>query len=136
MANMMKKTFQEVSAALMDLHRDLLMLEARHLEGETGRKLTPYELLHASLHDPNLAWLRQISALIVSIDTTIDEIPNLSAKEANQIANEVLSLLEKPDGLDENDFWGKYTHYLAHHPDIVMKHSRVKTLVSEMRPKM
>lgn len=132
----LKAKFKALSAALMDLHRDLLMMEAKKLEGETERKITPYEILHASLHDPNMAWLRQMSALIVSIDTTIDETETLSAKEANQIANEVSTLLEKPAGLISTDFWTKYSAYLAQHPDIIMKHSRVKNLVEDLRPKM
>ena len=67
----LKKQFQELSTALQSLHRDLLMMEAKTLEGESGRKLSPYDLLHASLHDPNLAWLRQISSLIVNSATPI-----------------------------------------------------------------
>lgn len=136
MSNPIKKRFQELSQALMDLHRDLLMMEAKTLESESGRRLSPYDLLHASLHDPNLAWLRQISALIVTIDTTIDETTNLSAQEANRIANEVLTLLEKPAGANETAFWSKYSGYLAHNADIIMKHSRVKTLVEALKPSM
>lgn len=136
MSETLKKTFQDVSAALRDLHKDLLMLEAKHLETEMGRKITPYELLHASMHDPNLAWLRQISALIVTIDTTIDETTNLSGTEANQIASSVMVLLEKPPGLISTDFWSKYSAYLAHNPDIIMKHSKVKTLIENLKPKM
>lgn len=136
MSQQLKKTFQDLSAALMDLHRDLLMKEAHRLESESGRKMTPYELLHASLHDARLAWLRQISALIVTIDTTIDEATNLSAKEANQIANEVWMLLEKPTGSASLDFWTKYTQYLSHDAEIIMKHSRVKSTLDNLRPKM
>lgn len=132
----LKRKFQELSTALQSLHRDLLMKEAKHLEGESGRKLTPYELLHASLNDPNLAWLRQLSTLIVNIDTTVDEAQNLSSSEAAQISDSVLTLLEKPAGLIETDFWRHYSDYLSHDVDIIMKHSQVKALVAELRPKM
>ena len=132
----LKMQFQELSTALQSLHRDLLMMEAKLLEGETGRKLTPYELLHASLNDPNLAWLRQISSLIVTIDTTIDEATNLGATEAVQIANAVLTLFEKPPALIDTDFWTKYAKYLNSNPDVIMKHAQVKSLVGNLRPKM
>jgi hypothetical protein len=131
----LKRRFQELSQALQELHKDLLMLEAKNLEVETGRKITPYELLHASLHDPNMMWLRQMSALIVMIDTTIDEATNLSGQESNQIADEVITLLEKPKGLIATDFWTKYSQYLAVNPDIILKHSNVKTLAGNLRPK-
>lgn len=136
MAAELKKTFQDLATALKDLHKDLLMLEAKKLESESGRKINPYELLHASLYDPNLAWLRQMSALLVTLDTTIDEVPQLTATEANQISAAVLALLEKPAGLIETDFWKHYSAYLADNPDIIMRHSKVKELVADLRPKM
>lgn len=129
----LKKRLEQLSTSIQSLHRDLLMLEARKLEAQTGHKMTPYELLHASLNDPNLAWLRQMSALIVSIDETTDDAPNLSAQDANKIANEVLALIEPPAGAT-NDFWTKYTAYLADSPEITMKHSTVKRQISELRP--
>ena len=134
-SNPLKKTLQELSAALRDLHRDLLLLEAKVMEEALGRKLSPYDLLNASLRDPKLNWLRQISILIVSIDTTIDEATNLSGKEANQIASEVLALLERPPGDTESEFWSKYSSYLSN-AEIIMKHSRVKTLLGLLRPRM
>jgi hypothetical protein len=90
MSSDLKKKFNDLSKSLMELHRALLMLEAKKLEQAAGKKLTPYELLGASLQDPALAWLRVISQLIVSIDTIIDETPVLSNQDANRVANEVL----------------------------------------------
>ena len=136
MSAQLKKNFQELSTALMDLHKTLLMLEAKQMETESGRKITPYELLHASLHDPKLAWLRAISQLIVTIDTIVDETPNLSGKEASQVASEVLTLLEKPQPGATQEFWLQYSKYLSHNPDIIMKHSHVKTLLGGISPKM
>lgn len=136
MSSELLNQFKELSAALRDLHRELLMLEARTLESESGRSLTPYELLHASLHDANLNWLRLISALIVNIDTTMDEIPNLTGKEANQIASEVLNLFEKPTAPAVTEFWAKYSKYLGSNAEIIMRHARVKTAVANLRPRM
>lgn len=132
----LKKTFLDLAKALKDLHKDLLMLEAKTLESESGRKINPYELLHASLYDPNLAWLRQMSSLLVTIDTTIDEVAILTGSEANQTAAAVIALLEKPAGLIETDFWKHYSTHLANNPDIIMRHARVKELVAGLRPKM
>ncbi|NJL25840.1 MAG: hypothetical protein HC902_12155 [Calothrix sp. SM1_5_4] len=131
----LKSQFQSLSLALQDLHRSLLMLEAKQLELDTGRKITPYELLHASLHDPNMAWLRQMSSLIVSIDTIVDETTNLSGAESHRVASQVLTLLEKPAGSADDGFWRRYSSYLSENPEIIMKHSKVKDLVSSMRPK-
>lgn len=132
----LKQKFKELSASLIELHRQLLMLEAKKLATESGRTMTPYELLHASLHDPQLAWLRFMSELIVNIDTIIDETPNLSSKEASQVADEVSNLLEKPQTSNNKDFWTGYSKYLSENPDIIMKHSQVKGLLTNLRPKM
>jgi hypothetical protein len=136
MSGDLKQKFKELSAALIELHRQLLMLEAKKLASESGRPMTPYELLHASLNDPKLAWLRFMSELIVNIDTIVDETPNLSSKEASQVADEVSNLLEKPQTTDNRDFWTGYSKYLSENPDIIMKHSQVKALLTNLRPKM
>lgn len=132
----LKSIFNELSNSLKDLHRDLLMLEAKRLEGERGKKLSPYDLLHASLNDTSLAWLRTMSELIVQIDTVVDETPNLSAQDSHRVANEVLNVLEKPAGLIATDFWTNYSNYLNHNADIIMRHSKVKTLLARLRPSM
>lgn len=136
MSQDLKGKFKELSSSLMDLHRTLLMLEAKTLETESGRAITPYELLHATLHDPNLAWLRAISQLIVNIDTIIDEATNLSSKESIQVASAVSNLLENPQGAQVQDFWTHYTKYLSSNADVIMKHSKVKSIISNFSPKM
>lgn len=132
----MRRHFNELTQALKDLHRALLMLEAKKMEQSLGRKISPYELLNASLNDPNLAWLRVLSELIVNIDTVIDETPTLSTQEANKTVAETLNVLEKPPGLIATDFWTRYTEYLGSNPDIIMLHSRVKKTLDSLRPKM
>ena len=134
MSTDLKKQFNDLSKSLMELHRALLMLEAKKIEQAEGRKLNPYELLNASLQDPGLAWLRVISHLIVNIDTIIDETPQLSNQDANRVTAEVLAALDKPPGLISTDFWTHYTEYLGSNPDIIMMHSKVKSLLDTLRP--
>jgi bacterioferritin (cytochrome b1) len=134
MSDTLKKTFNELSKALQQLHKELLMLEAKKLEARMGKALGPYELLHASLNDPSLAWLRKMSELIVNIDTIIDETPNLSAQESHRVAAEVLNMLEKPAGLIATDFWQNYSEYLANNADIIMRHAKVKDIITQIRP--
>ncbi len=130
-----KRSLQDLSQALQELHRDLLMLEAKAAEAESGKALGPYELLAASLHDPRFSWLRLMSAVIVHIDTIVDEVTNLTGQDANQIANEVLALIEKPGENRNQDFWNKYTSYL-NNPDTIIRHAKVKTILESLKPKM
>ncbi len=134
MSESLKQIFNELSTALKDLHKDLLMREAKKLESELGKPLTPYELLGASLNDPSLAWLRKLSTLIVHIDTVVDETPKLSTQESNTVAGLVLNILEKPPGLISTDFWSNYSQYLSHDADIIMRHSTVKTILIRLKP--
>lgn len=135
MSSSFKKPIEEVSTALKDLHKSLLMLEAKALEAESGRPLNPYELLHASLNEPALAWLRKISALIVTIDTLIDEAANLTATEASHVANAVFNLIEKPANPEDSEFWHKYSSHLSN-AEVILRHSKVKDLATRLRPKM
>ena len=136
MANALKQPIEDLSRALQALHRELLMFEAARLERKTERKLNPYELLNASLNDPELAWLRELSALIVVIDTTVDEAPNLSGQEATTLADRTLGLLDQTPGASATPFWGHYTRYLGEHPDLILQHARVKDLASALKPRM
>lgn len=135
MHEQLKRYLQDLSTALQELHRDLLMSEAKAFQTETGKQMNPYELLSASLHDPRFSWLRQMSAAIVHIDTIVDEVTNLTANDANQIANEVLALIEKPMESHSQEFWNKYTPHL-NNPDTIMRHSKVKTILESLKPKM
>jgi hypothetical protein len=135
MSSSFKKTIEEVSAALKDLHKSLLMLEAKILESESGRALNPYELLHATLNEPSLAWLRKLSALIVTIDTLLDEVANLTANEASQVADAIFKLIERPPENSDGEFWRKYSGHLSN-AEVILRHSRVKDLATRLRPKM
>jgi hypothetical protein len=58
----------------------------------------------------------------------------LSSQDANRVANEVLTALEKPPGLIATDFWTRYSEYLHSNADIIMMHSKVKAFLIELRP--
>lgn len=132
MHDQLKKALQDLSQALQTLHRSLLMLEANKLN--EGEPINPYDLLQASLHDPGFAWLRKMSVLIVHVDTVVDEINPLSGVEANQIHDQVIRLIEKPEPKLDQDFWIHYQSHLAHNPEIIMKHSNVKAILERLRP--
>lgn len=136
MSEAIRAGLKNLSQALQSLHRDLLMLQARSLSQEDGKPINPYELLRASLHDPAFSWLRKMSALIVHIDTIVDEIDNLSGRETGEIANMVLALIEKPDSNLNQEFWTHYSAHLSTDPNIIMRHSKVKEILSVLKPNL
>src|SRR6185436_2949137 len=66
-----EKTRQElvgVRHALLRLHKNLLEFERQAYERQEGRISNSYAFLQLVMRDPWLAWLRQLSELIVEMD--------------------------------------------------------------------
>lgn len=61
---------RELRNRLLHLHKMLLDMERQRFERKSGR-VTPGELLQLVLNDPQFAWLRIISALVVEIDEVL-----------------------------------------------------------------
>ena len=57
---------QDLRTRLLHLHKTLLEMERLNFEKKSGR-VTPGELLQLVINDPQFAWLRTISALVVEI---------------------------------------------------------------------
>src|ERR1700704_3447975 len=62
---------RDLRRSLLHLHKMLLDLERADFERVSGR-LNSGELLQLVINHAQFAWLRQISALVVQIDETLD----------------------------------------------------------------
>lgn len=111
-----------VRQALIDLHKGLLEAERGQYEQVHG-PVTPAELLQLLLGDPQFAWLRSISALIVQIDemSEADEPPTLA--QTDEVLALVRQLLTQADPRAE--FAQRYGETLQRQPPLVMIHGRV-----------
>lgn len=111
-----------VRQALLDLHKQLLEAERAQYERTHGR-VQPGELLQLLLGDPQFAWLRSVSELIVRIDEMAEADDPPSAEAVQQVLSVVERLLAQPDSA--SDFARRYADTLQQHPALVVYHGRV-----------
>src|SRR3989442_15715782 len=81
----------ELRNKLLHLHKILLEMERADYERVSGR-LNSGELLQLVINHPQFAWLRQISALVVQIDETLDADEPATPDEVQNLLGQTRSL--------------------------------------------
>jgi hypothetical protein len=124
------KTLKTARQGMLRVHRLLLEVERVELERTRGR-LTANEYLQAVLNEPEFAWLRPASQLIVQIDEALDDAERENAPVAGELT---ASLLAQVRALftpvpPTTTFATRYLEMLQRHPDVVFAH---RDLMSEL----
>lgn len=114
---------------LLHLHKILLELERRDYEKVAGH-VNAGALLQLLITDPQFAWLRMISALVVEIDEALDGDQPVTLADGEALTTQARRLLTSSDN---EDFRTRYQAILQREPDVVMAHSAVMQLVREGR---
>ena len=111
---------------LLKLHKSLLDHERRIYEGINGPR-TPGQFLTLLLEDPDFAWLRKFSTLIVQIDEMFDQKDGYSAEavEAHIVALRSLVAMEDED----EEFKAKYQSGLQQDLDAAAQHGELRGLL-------
>jgi hypothetical protein len=122
----------ELRQALVPLHRTLLEWERVAYERLHGRT-EPGALLGAIVSDPQFAWLRPMSELIVHIDTLLDT-------DRPEVAADVTAILARAGALVAPDEAGapyaqRYHAALQEAPDVVFAHRRVTAVLQGTGPR-
>ena len=131
-----EKLLNDLRQALLRLHKTLLDWERGGYERIHGRQ-TSHDLLNALLNDPQFAWLRPISQLIVRIDELLGEKTPPMRNDVDAVISEVKALTSpKAEG---NIYERRYDMVLQEHPDAVFAHRDVlkvlKTNTEERKTK-
>ena len=116
----------DLRKALLHLHKILLDWEQSAYERVHGR-VSAAELLKVIVEDPQFAWLRPISELIVRIDTTVDTEPPAGASEVEALvarAREVTAADETG-----SPYAQRYHTALQEHPDALFAHRDVANVL-------
>jgi hypothetical protein len=126
-----RQTLTDLRRTLLHLHKTLLDWERTAYERIHGR-VSGHELLHAILNDPQFAWLRPVSELIVRIDETME---NDLAGEVGTPAD-VSAIITQARTLvvpDEtgNRYAQRYHAALQEHPDAVFAHRGVTAVLKD-----
>jgi hypothetical protein len=116
-----------VRHGLLELHKALLDAERGTYEGIHG-KVTAGKMLQLAFEDPQFAWLRSLSELIVRIDELLEN-EEAADSEFDNLLTTVRVLLT-PAG-EPTTFAREYDAALQRDPHIVVLHGRVMRALRE-----
>src|SRR5438874_5056033 len=119
---------KDLRHALLRLHKTLLDWERAAYERVHGRQ-SSNALLDALLQDPQFAWLRPISQLVVRIDEMLEDDVPPGDKDLEVVLAHVRDLT-RPDETG-NAYEQRYFAALQQNPDAVFAHRDVVALVKK-----
>jgi len=111
------------------LHKALLEWERTQYERTHGQ-VAKGELLRVIVSDPQFAWLRPVSELIVRIDETLDAETPATAAEFDAIVAQARRLIA-PDETGR-PFEQRYLAALQEMPDVVIAHGAVTAVLRDI----
>ena len=117
----------DLRKSLLNLHKTLLEWERAAYERIHGRT-SPGNLLTALMNDPQFAWLRPLSELIVRIDESL-AIDALDGPDVD--VNAIVALAASAIVADETGNAAAQRHHkaLQEHPDAVFAHRAVTNVL-------
>jgi hypothetical protein len=116
---------REISRRLVALHRLLLDCERRAYERRHG-VVPATTMLQLLLNDPQFAWLRTLSSVMVKIDEAVDADDPVMERDVQAVRRELYRLLKSGDA---DTFQENYRTALQESPDVVMAHAAVSALL-------
>ena len=127
---MEKQQWQKFRDELLHLHKALLHFQQRQYEGTHGKVASPQVLLGLVMENPDFAWLRQISELIVSIDELMESKEPVSPQKYADLLTYCKKLLQpKADG---NTFEKNYYHAIHQEPGVAIQHAKTQKKLLEI----
>jgi len=111
---------------LLKLHKSLLDHERRIYEGINGPK-TPGQFLTLLLEDPDFAWLRKFSTLIVEIDEMFAQKDGYEEETVSTHIAALRSLVAMED--EDETFKAKYQSGLQQDLDAAAQHGELRALL-------
>jgi hypothetical protein len=127
-----EKLLGDLRQALLRLHKTLLDWERAGYERIHGRQ-TSNDLLNALLNDPQFAWLRPVSQLIVRIDELLGEKTPPMRNDVDAVVSQVKALTTP--NAEGSIYERRYDTVLQEHPDAVFAHRDVLGLLKKEREK-
>ena len=118
---------RELRVSLLRLHKVLLDGEREYYEAARGR-VSPGELLQLAINDPQFAWLRALSALVVQLDEALDPKEPATAGDAAAVLSQARQLLKPSE--DGGEFARRYFAALQREPAAVLAHREATLLLA------
>jgi hypothetical protein len=120
----------ELRRLLLHLHKTLIDWQRTDYERVKGRLQTT-QLLNVIFNDPEFAWLRSMSGLIVRIDETLEAKDPESVSESGPLVAQARELIAPEVG---SAYGLRYHAALQELPDAVLAHRDLVTLLKLQRP--
>ena len=127
-----RKILIELRRALLHLHKALLDWERGAYEREHGR-LSASELLKIIVRDPQFAWLRPITELIVRIDGALESDVDEAPVDVDGLVGQARAIAAPDDTTAA--YAQRYHAALQDHPDAVVAHGALSKLLKDVRTK-
>jgi hypothetical protein len=118
----------DLRKSLLHLHKTLLDWERSAYERIHGRA-SASELLKVIVEDPQFAWLRPISELIVRIDETVDADGEDSPADVAMLVGRARAIVAADETGSVNE--RRYYAALQEHPDAVLAHRAVTKVLKD-----
>ena len=120
----------ELRKYLLQLHKTLIDWQRADYERVHGRLHTT-QLLNVMFNDPEFAWLRSMSGLIVRIDEALDVKPPKEPIESGPLAAAARDLIAPEAG---STYAQRYHAALQELPEAVLAHRDLVVLLKLQRP--
>lgn len=113
----------EAHGKLLTLHKALIEWERRRYEKVHGTVESPYAMLNLLINDPQFAWLRRMSEVIVQIDEYTSSKEPVTAEAGEAILGQVRALVS---GEGDGEFARNYREAMEGDPEVAGLHEQVK----------
>ncbi|MGD9561163.1 MAG: hypothetical protein AB7F88_02975 [Pyrinomonadaceae bacterium] len=112
---------------LLSLHKSLVDLERTGYEGVHG-EVTAAQFLSLLLENPDFAWLRKFSTLIVDIDEMFAQKDGFSDEAVEAHLSKLRSIVQMTG--EDQDFIAKYERAIQQDIDVAAKQAELRRLLS------
>ena len=127
--NPLVRHLNELSQALLRLHKALLDAERLSYERVHGRIASNGAFLQLVLGDPWFAWLRPLSYSITRLDELSETDRTVSSRELTDLLDSVRSLLTPAE--EGEGFSRHYYDALQQAPEVGLAHAQVRMLLGQ-----
>ena len=133
MADAAKGQLGTLADALRSLHRVLAERVRRDLEAERHTVIQPGAWLSMLIREPQFAWLRSLSELMVDLDVFLEAIPEPADDDAASIRAEIERLIA-PSAVPgtETDFARQYWRYVHDEPAVAVVHGQIRNALDRL----
>lgn len=126
-----RQRLRDLSQRLLKLHKALLDVQRRSHDADSLPVRSRGELLQLVLSDPEFAWLRTLSTLIVQVDELVQTDELATEDDARALVDRARSLIQPGDAGSPPEFASRYKEALQTSPDVVVAHGGIVALLAE-----